>query len=197
MNRLLAIAMLCVCGVSSAAADAMHNNTQHHSVSGHKAHLHGVAELTLVQEGDFIEIEFESPAANIVGFEHRATSSREINSIRSARASLEQPAQLFDFGGAGCRSMAAAVDMSALMPVPGSTRDHHHGHDQESGHQDEHSEITAQYRLQCSQMEKLDTLKVKLVSLFPGLDVVRVMWVTDRNQGAVRVTSSSDRVVFR
>ena len=41
-------------------------------VHAEEAHIHGLATLTLALEGNSLEIEFESPAANLVGFEHRS-----------------------------------------------------------------------------------------------------------------------------
>ena len=35
-------------------------------------HVHGTVELTLAQEENILHISLESPAANIVGFEHKA-----------------------------------------------------------------------------------------------------------------------------
>jgi len=49
-----------------------------HEVLQHSAHLHGHAELTLALEGRALEINLASPAANIVGFEHKATSSEQL-----------------------------------------------------------------------------------------------------------------------
>ena len=36
---------------------------------GHKAHVHGESRVKLALEGNVVEIEFESPAHDIVGFE--------------------------------------------------------------------------------------------------------------------------------
>ena len=43
-----------------------------------EAHVHGMSDLTIAVEGGEIEIEFESPAMNIVGFEYKAQSARDI-----------------------------------------------------------------------------------------------------------------------
>ncbi|MGB1290473.1 MAG: ZrgA family zinc uptake protein, partial [Porticoccaceae bacterium] len=36
------------------------------------AHVHGLSQLTIAVEGETVELEFSSPAMNLVGFEHRA-----------------------------------------------------------------------------------------------------------------------------
>ena len=48
------------------------------------AHVHGIATLNLAMEGDKLEIEFVSPAGNIVGFEHEAVTAAERRAIRDA-----------------------------------------------------------------------------------------------------------------
>jgi len=53
-----AVSLMSVCGV--VVAQEQHN-----------AHTHGVANLTLVSDSGTLEIAFDSPAVNLLGFEHR------------------------------------------------------------------------------------------------------------------------------
>ena len=40
------------------------------------AHVHGLSELAIAMEGEKLEIQFTSPAMNLVGFEHQASSRK-------------------------------------------------------------------------------------------------------------------------
>ena len=50
----------------------------------HEAHEHGVANLNVAVEGNNIYIEFSSPAANIVGFEHHPRTHEQKDAVRDA-----------------------------------------------------------------------------------------------------------------
>ncbi len=97
------------------------------------AHVHGIATLNLAIEGDELEIEFVSPADNIVGFEHEASTSAERNAIKTAIKKLENATTLFDLpSSAGCKLHEAEVR---------HTHDEHdeHGHD-DHAHEAKHDD---------------------------------------------------------
>ena len=64
------------------------------------AHVHGIATLNLAVEGDDLEIEFVSPAGNIVGFEHEAVTANERRAVRDAVRLLKDGRALFDLAPA-------------------------------------------------------------------------------------------------
>ena len=66
-----------------------------HEHEQHEAHVHGEAQLLIAQEGNQLEIEFKSPAINIVGFEHKPSNAKQEASLEAAVATLKQPGQLF------------------------------------------------------------------------------------------------------
>jgi hypothetical protein len=47
------------------------------SVLAQDAHVHGVAELNIVREGQVVQIEFFSPGANLLGFERMPGAAEE------------------------------------------------------------------------------------------------------------------------
>ena len=95
------------------------------------AHVHGIATLNLAIEGDELEIEFVSPADNIVGFEHEAESAAERKAIKDAIASLENAASLFD--------LPAAANCELHEAHARHTHDEHDGHD-DHGHEAKHDD---------------------------------------------------------
>ena len=152
-----------------------------------EAHVHGLATLTLALENQSLEIEFESPAANIVGFEHEAKSAEEKQAVKAAEVILESPATLFSFAGTGCQLKEAEVDISGLMEEGHNDHGHHHDHHHSShdDHKDDsHSEIKAHYHFTCNGAEQLESVSTTLFSQFPGIETINAMWVTDTRQGS-------------
>ena len=173
-----------------------------HDMSGQDAHLHGYAELTLALEGNILEISLESPSANIVGFEYKATSPEQIQVAKNAKAVLESPEGLFTFSGGSCSLQKSNADLSTLIEEVDEDDSHHeeqhHGHDDHDGeHEEIHSEISASYSYVCQQGETLDTVTIKLIEQFPGIEKLKAMWLTDTKQGAVELTATSNHIRIR
>ena len=74
----------------------------------HSAHVHGIAALNLAIEGGELEIEFVSPAGNIVGFEHEAVTPGERRAIRDAIEQLKEGNALFELPHAASCSLHVA-----------------------------------------------------------------------------------------
>ena len=90
------------------------------------AHVHGIATLNLAVESDELEIEFVSPAGNIVGFEHEAVTAAERRAIRDAIEQLRKGNELFDLPlAASCSLHVAEVE---------------HGHGEEEKREDGHGQ---------------------------------------------------------
>lgn len=209
MNRHFSLAIACLLTCLSGMVSAAHDEHHFHESDAHehhdhkskhhddehddhhgleqKAHLHGLAELTLVIEGEALEIELESPAANIVGFEHKAKSKEQIAAVEKARELLESSKDVFAFSGGDCEIQQVSADLDALG--------HHDGHSEH--HESEHSEVTASYRFQCPQANQLESVSVNLMALFPGIETLKVQWITEQHQGAVDLNQHSNRIVFK
>ncbi|MEO1293112.1 MAG: DUF2796 domain-containing protein [Pseudomonadota bacterium] len=102
------------------------------------AHVHGHSTLNIAVEGTEVAMEFIAPGADIVGFEHAATSDEDRAAITAAKTTLGDPLGLFVMpASAECTLQTAAVE----LVTEGADHDDHghgkHGHD-EHGH-DEHS----------------------------------------------------------
>ena len=98
-----------------------------------ESHVHGIASLNLVIDHDKLLIEFESPADNIVGFEHKAETAEEKAKIKAALATLKSPQKLITLpASAGCLLDENEVELHA------GKGDDEHGHDEHD--HDEHKE---------------------------------------------------------
>ena len=99
------------------------------------AHVHGLSELTIASEGEDLNIQLTSPAMNIVGFEYKAVSKKDIEAIKNAESILNQPEVLFLFSDNGCKPINIDVDISGLIE-----EDDHGQHDNKQNHHKDHDD---------------------------------------------------------
>lgn len=194
----------------SAGASAGEKHDHDHDHDGehrqHGTHVHGIAALNLVLEGNEVYIELDSPAANIVGFEHEPSSDDDRAALDKAVATLKGGDQLFEFNkDAGCRMEMAQVTSELLDDEHGEheTKEGHdhdeHAHEAAHDHEGEgetHSDIDAAYHFACDAPGKLARLTVELFEAFPGMEELKVQYVIESKQGAADLTASNHVVKF-
>ena len=161
-----------------------------------KAHVHGLVTMTLALEKETLEIQIESPAESLLGFEHKARQSKEKQVVRKTEKLLNAPELLFSFKGASCKPKVSTVDLSRLIT---SKDNHDKDHENHSKGYDgsSHSEVSASYLFYCEQGENLDTVSVSLFELFPGIVKINAMWITESRQGAELLNSKRNIISLR
>jgi hypothetical protein len=174
----------------------------------HGTHEHGVASLTLVIEGTVMQVELDSPAMNLVGFEHAPASDAERKRLDDALAVLADWRRLFRLSDeAGCELVQTEVEGPPGRLVedgagrtnrepakaPGHGHEHGHGNDHAGA---AHADIRAAYRLDCRDPGALTRLDLGLFDAFPGTERVRVQFVTASGQGAVELTPADPVLWF-
>ncbi len=165
----------------------------------HKAHVHGIAELTLALEGDKLEAMFTSPAMSLVGFEHKTTNREQIAAAAKVAAALGDAKALFIFEGANCVADDIEIDMSAITGnIEQEQHSNHGSHDahDKRDEQNSHADISAHYSYTCSQIDHLQSLRFGAGKLPFNLEEVNVMWVSDRGQGASTLTHDNQLIEF-
>ena len=168
------------------------------------AHSHGVAGMQIAVEGNTVEVMFQSPAFNLVGFEHEPKNTTQRQAIRDARKWLDS-SPLVDTVTPSCRVVEASVTDSfgpGHMPehhAGHGKQDEHHGHagEKHHGHHDDqkdetHSEFSVTQQLLCGNLtgSGSQTLTVPLVSHFPAIEVLTLEWVSSASQGSARLESA-------
>lgn len=180
------------------------------------AHVHGVAELTIAIEGKSLEVQFASPAMNLVGFEHKATSAEQMATVKKVETQLNESDALFVITGNACKPAKAVIDVSSLKGDGDSHSDENHGHEKHKhGHahnhahaptddqhheeepDDSHSEITAHYQFECKNETAVSSIAVQLFQRFPQIEKINAMWVTPTTQGAETLTAKQPVIEFR
>ena len=144
-----------------------------------KAHVHGEAQLDVAIQAQMVYIEFKSPAANIVGFEHAPKNSAQRSLLEDAAHALAKPDNLFQFGDASCSQQKVRV----RMPHSGGERED----------PVPHSSIYASYQFACDDLTRLNDVMVELFSHFPEVHKISVQWITPSGQGVKSLTAKANK----
>ncbi len=173
------------------------------------AHAHGHASLNVAIDNNSLIIEFESPAANIVGFEHEPENDEQKAALMKARETLATPANVFVLpAGAGCKLTEADVDAPHSEHADEKHDDHKHDEKHEEKHEDKHkhdekhekedgevhSEFHATWMFECDAVDKLDSLEVKIFDRFPGTEEIDASIIGRTGQSAKELTPSDKRI---
>ena len=106
------------------------------------AHVHGLSEITIAMADNALDIQFASPAMNLLGFEYKATSHKDIATVKKVESVLLQHNQLFSLSDASCKHVNTIVDLSDHIDTddhkPHDDHEDHHGHEKHQEHNDHH-----------------------------------------------------------
>ena len=180
-----------------AAAHAHDDHDHEHGSLG--AHEHGVGRLNAVLDGQALELELDSPAMNLVGFEHLATTAADKAKVAAVRKQLENPVALFNLPkGAGCVVSTQALNSPLFGDKPEA--DHDHDDDAKDGaheHHHDHSEIHAHYQFTCATPTALSNLDLTQVfKTFPATQKIQVQLIGPSGQQGVDATATAATLKF-
>ncbi|MCV6639600.1 DUF2796 domain-containing protein [Candidatus Albibeggiatoa sp. nov. NOAA] len=183
----------------------------------HGKHQHGVAELSIALSQQEIEIELQTPAYNVLGFEHAPSTEQQQQHVTTQFATLKQPANLFAWNTA-CELEKVEIESPFEDDDHHDEDEHkhhghhdegehkhhghhnegeykHHGHHDEDEHSETHSDIEVMYHYHCQSLPtSLDTKG--LFTQFPNFETINLQWVNDNQQSAQALTAGSAQVKF-
>jgi len=156
-----------------------------------KPHVHGVATLQVVADGKTLELRFESPLENLVGFERGPRNDKERQQIRDLAAKWRQSNALFaPTTEAQCKARdvtltSAVIEPTLLLPadalvatpsknVPVAASDH--------------ADLNAIVRFHCDNPGALKGIDVRLFSAYSRLRQLNVEIISATKQSAVKLT---------
>ncbi len=199
MRRLLLALPFALLPLAVAHAHEEHDH-EHGSLG---AHEHGVGRLNAVLDGKALELELDSPAMNLVGFEHVATSAADKAKVADVRKQLENPLALFNLPkAAGCVISSQELNSPLFGDKPEADHDdddhatdgkgaaaHEHHHD--------HSEIHAHYQFTCATPTALGNLDLSQVfKTFPATKKIQVQLIGPSGQQGVDATATAATLKF-
>ena len=165
-----------------------------HNHSDAAAHIHGEATLNIVMAESLLEIEFISPAYNLVGFEHKANSSEENAAAKQAILLLEDPIKIFKLTDANCALKKTTVDSDLMSEEKHHHHDHHH--EAEETKSESHLDFRANYSFFCEQASFPSEIKISLFEYFDNLTKVKSKWISNQKQGYKVLTSNDESIQF-
>lgn len=184
-----------------AVAQAHDDHDHEHGSLG--AHEHGVARLNAVLDGQTLALELDSPAMNLVGFEHVASSAADKAKVAAAREQLENPVALFNLPkAAGCKVSSQELNSPLFGDEPEA--DHDDDDDATDGkgaaaheHHHDHSEIHAHYQFTCATPTALGNLDLTQVfKTFPATQKIQVQLIGPSGQQGVDATATAATLKF-
>ncbi len=199
MRRLLLALPFALLPLAVAHAHEAHEH-EHGSLG---AHEHGVGRLNAVLDGKALELELDSPAMNLVGFEHTATTDADKAKVAAARKQLENPLALFNLPkAAGC--VVSSLELNSPLfgdkPEADHDDDDDHDHDAKDGaheHHHDHSEIHAHYQFTCATPTALSNLDLTQVfKTFPATQKIQVQLIGPSGQQGVDATATAATLKF-
>ncbi len=150
----------------------------------HGAHEHGVVQLQVAIAAGTLEMHLESPAINIVGFEHPPKNDDERAAIEKGLAKLKSPT-LFVLGPANACSLVKADVTSDLATA-------HAPNDANASTQEVHADVDANYQFACQ--APLKAIRVGLFDQFGGIESVRVQLITDTDQRSLTLDKTNSTI---
>ena len=179
----LAFSLLLAASTSMAVTEPHHHRE-------HGAHEHGVAALKIALSEHEFDVEFESPAINLVGFEHAVSSDKDRQAVAQAAQLLRQPLTLLNLPAAAhCAVIKTTVESELLGNATDAPAHEHSGE-----HEHEHADFNAKHQLQCKDPNALDVVGVQLFDMFKGIEKINAQWLTATSQNA-KVLTPTDHTI--
>jgi hypothetical protein len=198
MRRLLLALPFALLPLAIAQAADEHNHDHDHEHGSLGAHEHGVGRLNAVLDAKTLELELESPAMNLVGFEHLATTAADKAKVAAVRKQLEQPLALFSLPkAAGCVVSTQELESPLFGDKPEDDHDHATDGKGAAAHDHDHSEIHAHYQFTCATPAALKNLDLaNIFKTFPAILKIQVQLIGPSGQQGVEATAKTATLKF-
>ncbi|KTC38578.1 zinc-binding protein [Pseudomonas sp. ABAC61] len=201
MRRLLLALPFALLPLAVTQAAQAHDHEHEHEHASLGAHEHGVARLNAVLDGQALELELQSPAMNLVGFEHAPGTDADKAKVAAARKQLEQPLALFNLPRAAACVVAKQELESPLFGDKPDADDHDDDEEAKGAdgqeHHHEHSEIHAHYQLTCAKPDALKTLDLgQIFKTFPATQKIQVQLISPSGQQGVEASATAATLKF-
>jgi len=170
------------------AAEKEHSDKHEHDEKEHSdkhehgekrqldSHEHGVSVLKIAAEKHMIEMELESPADDIVGFEHAPENEKQQSQIKKALAIFKDKKGVFMLtSAAGCKITSQSAEFES---------------DPSSGHAGFH----VKWKMSCSNPSKVRNLSTSFFKSFPKAEEIEVEVVSDAGQKEIEWEKDQNKI---
>ena len=184
-NLICALMLILIAGSSRALAQ------------GADSHVHGNAELNVVLMGQQLQVEFVSPAINLLGFERPPNTDEETATLNNTIEQLQRGGWLIEAFPTTCQLSTEEFEAPVYDEHESSEHDHEHEsseHDHEhetSEHNAEaHSNFRVTYLYDCDSAPRKQ-LKMLAFDHYSGIETLTVQWIADQKQGYARLNKDN------
>ena len=184
---LLVPVLVALAPLSIAANEHQHEHHKHeHSLA---AHVHGLATLDIALEGQRLELQLNSPAMNIVGFEYQPNSAADKKTVADAERTLKNEQLLFKLSQ---DAQCALSSVNIENDLTGHTEEH-----EQATHSDEHkhSDIQVSYTFNCAKPNKLTSIDLAgFFTAFPLTEKIHLQLITAETQQGAKMSASTPQL---
>jgi hypothetical protein len=160
-------------------------------------HIHGKAELQMVLEDHQLSVELNSPAMNLLGFEHDIRNSEDQIIVENTHTSLTTPSAFLLFNDGECILKQQSADFSGLLITNKNVQPNHGHHKSHKQNSNSHNDIKATYLYYCAQPEKLHSAVILLLDIFPNIISLQAQWIIHNQQGTTTLSHEHNEINFR
>ena len=166
------------------------------------SHVHGLTELNLVITNQNVQIEFISPAINLLGFERASNSPEENKLFNEVLEDLQAAEWLLGDQLRDCQMSTPVFEAPEFgsHEMSEGHEEHEHEHDEHEEHEHEHetgdhADFRVQYLFECRSAPP-SNFTVTAFDRFVGIEEISVRWIVGRQQGVSNLTPSNATLSF-
>lgn len=160
--------------------DHQHDHDSDDGFTALGAHTHGEGLLTLVLEGNEMQLAFQAAAYSVLGFEHKPTTAEQQQEVAAAISIFNKGDWFSVNPQASCELVAAEASTDLTQ----------------ASHTGGHADFYANYQLLCQSPARLESVTLNIFTLLPGLEKIDVQWIINSQQGAATATLAQSTVQF-
>jgi hypothetical protein len=163
------------------------------------SHVHGLTELNLVITNQNVQIEFISPAINLLGFERASNSPEENKLFNEVLEDLQTAQWLLGDQLRDCQMSTPVFEApefgSHEMSEGHEEHEHEHEHEDHEHETGDHADFRVQYLFDCRSAPP-SNFTVTAFDRFVGIEEISVRWIVGRQQGVSNLTPSNATLSF-
>lgn len=160
------------------------------------AHQHGVANATIVVSSSDLVIEIETPADNILGFEHEPKTKEQHAKLDDSLELLQKVDSVLSTS----KSAKCSIKKTEVKSPFNEEHNEHeeHGEDEEHEEHGSHSDFDMHYEYTCKEVSELKTIEFSgLFEKFSNFTEVNVQWLYQNEQSAKTLTKQNTQINFK
>lgn len=166
---------------TSSIVQAEQQQTTDNSDLAFGVHVHGHALLTMVLEGNEMQLAFQSAAHSVVGFENKPSTAEQKQEVAAAIAIFETANWFSVNAEANCELSSA--DASTDLNEP---------HAREG-----HAEFYANYQILCQRPARLTELRLDIFNLLPAVEQIDVQWIINGQQSMAKASPGNSTIALQ